>query len=267
MNSYGVIEKYEPISELDLKIEELKNLGYTTLRSRYSEGEIKEIRDAALDVELSYKNQYQNYRLDEIGEANSFRAPGLMNPILWKPASNRYLQELLTKMIAGKHYLNQQNLVINPPNSDNYSQLRFHRDLPYQHYVSSRPLAINALYAVDDFTIENGATYVVPASHKSELFPSDNFINNSQIQIPVKAGTFLVLDCMLYHAAASNRTISPRIGLNHVYSTPMLRPQIEWAKVFSENSQIFPTNANELLGLDFTPPTSVAEFLSNRRNK
>lgn len=170
MNSYGVIENYEPTSELDLKIEELKNLGYTTLRSSYSEGEIKEIRDAALDVELSYKNQYQNYRLDEIGEANSFRAPGLMNPILWKPASNRYLQELLTKMITGKHYLNQQNLVINPPNSNNYSQLRFHRDLPYQHYVSSRPLAINALYAVDDFTIENGATYVVPASHKSELF-------------------------------------------------------------------------------------------------
>lgn len=267
MKSYGVTESYKPISELDLKIEELKNLGYTTLTAHYSKDEIAEIRNAALETEQVYKNRYATHRLNEIGEANSFRAPGLINSLLWKPASHPLLQELLRKMITGRHYLNQQNLVINPPKSGDYSQLQFHRDLPYQHYVSSRPLAINALYAVDDFTIENGATYVIPASHKSEIFPSENFIRNSQIQIPVKAGTFLILDCMLYHAAAPNQTNYPRIGLNHVYSTPMLRPQIEWAKVYSENPEYFPSNAHDLLGLDFTPPASVDEFLIKRKNK
>ena len=33
-----------------------------------------------------------------------------------------------------------------------HTQLAYHRDLPYQHFVSSRPLAISALFCIDPFT-------------------------------------------------------------------------------------------------------------------
>lgn len=39
------------------------------------------------------------------------------------------------------------------------------RPVLYQHYVSSSPLAVKALFCVDDFTHENGSTFVLPASH------------------------------------------------------------------------------------------------------
>ena len=39
-----------------------------------------------------------------------------------------------------------------------HHQSAFHRDLPYQHFTSSRPIAINALFCADEFTNENGAT-------------------------------------------------------------------------------------------------------------
>ena len=180
-------------------------------------------------------------------------------------ASHQKLQDLVSRLITGKFYLNQQNLVINPPMSKNYTQLKYHRDLPYQHYVSSRPLAINALYAVDDFTIENGATFVIPASHKVEKFPTQNYLESTQLQVTVKAGTFLVLDCMLFHAAAPNQSSNARIGLNHVFTSVMFAPQINWKKSIEEMEIPITESITELLGLNFASPENVDEYLRRRR--
>ena len=177
------------------------------------------------------------------------------------------LQELVARLITGKFFLNQQNLVINPPMSKNYTQLKFHRDLPYQHYVSSRPLAINALYAVDDFTIENGATFVIPASHKAEKFPTQKYLESTQLQVTVKAGTFLVLDCMLYHAAAPNLSKHARVGLNHVFTSVMFAPQINWKTSLEEMNIPITEYITNLLGLDFASPQNVDEYLKRRKTK
>jgi hypothetical protein len=264
MESYGVLEHESISNEIDLHVEQIKNLGFTAIHSGYTSTEISEIRDISVEVSNKYKNMYSHFDLNKIGEGNSFRSPSLIDMRLLKPAANPKLQSLISRLITGKFYLNQQNLVINPPKSNQYSQLKFHRDLPYQHYVSSRPLAINALYAVDDFTIENGATYVIPASHKSEKFPSENFLETNKTQISVKAGSFLVLDCMIYHAAAPNLSNFPRIGLNHVYTTVMFRPQINWETAIEENRQSGWENFDELLGLSFIEPKNVNSYLEER---
>ena len=267
MEFYGVLEQEDVSNEIDLHVEQIKNLGFTSIDSGYTEKEITEIRDVSVEVSNKYKDMYFHFELDKIGEENSFRAPSLIDMRLMKPAANPKLQSIIARLITGKFYLNQQNLVINPPKSNQYSQLKFHRDLPYQHYVSSRPLAINALYAVDDFTIENGATFVIPASHKSEKFPSENFLETNKTQISVKAGNFLVLDCMIYHAAAPNLSSFPRIGLNHVYTTVMFRPQINWKTAIEENKQSGWKNYDELLGLTFTEPKDVNSYLEGRNQR
>lgn len=159
-------------------------------------------------------------------------------------------------------------MVINPPSSKNYNQLKFHRDLPYQHYVSTRPIAINALFAVDDFTIQNGATIVIPASHKMEEFSSDVVIEKQSKQLEVKAGSFLILDCMTYHAAASNKSSADRVGINHVYSTLMLRPQIDWGRAVSlDVREKLHVHQRKLLGLNHPIAGSVTDFLKSRMSR
>jgi ectoine hydroxylase-related dioxygenase (phytanoyl-CoA dioxygenase family) len=181
-------------------------------------------------------------------------------------AKNRNLNNLLSRILIGKYFLNQQNLVINPPKSDNYNQIKFHRDLPYQHYVSSRPLAINALLAVDDFTFENGTTVIIPASHKMENYPSDLLIDEIQSSFEVKAGTFLLLDCMTYHAAGINRSGQNRIGINHVFSSVMFRPQIDWNLGLSDDQKSGLSNdERQLLGIDFPIAPNVEAFLNGRK--
>ncbi|WP_457831307.1 phytanoyl-CoA dioxygenase family protein, partial [Staphylococcus aureus] len=74
------------------------------------------------------------------------------------------------------------------------------RDLPYQHYVSSTPLAVNALFCVDDFTLDNGSTFVIPATHKEINYPSESFVERNAVQVTAKAGQYILLDCMLFHS-------------------------------------------------------------------
>jgi hypothetical protein len=267
MNSYGVLETETEHDDLSLKVEHLRNLGYTTLDSNFALEKIAEIRQKSQVVADRYIELYGHHDLDGLGESNSYRSPALIDQSFFEIASHSKLQELVGRLITGKFYLNQQNLVINPPMSKNYTQLKYHRDLPYQHYVSSRPLAINALYAVDDFTFENGATFVIPASHKVEKFPTQSYLESTQLQVTVKAGTFLVLDCMLYHAAAPNLSKNARIGLNHVFTSVMFAPQINWKTSLEEMDVPSSESITELLGLNFTSPQNVDEYLRRRKNR
>src|SRR5262249_26064982 len=158
-------------------------------------------------------------------EHNTIRAPLAIDKLFLTLALNPNILTICRRLIADYIVLNQQNGIINPPHGQSYNQGAFHRDLPYQHFVSSHPLAINALFCLDEFTEDNGATYVVPASHKQEAFPSDATVAASQVQICAAAGSFIVLDCMVYHRGGVNRTGRPRRAMNHVYSVPIMRPQ------------------------------------------
>jgi ectoine hydroxylase-related dioxygenase (phytanoyl-CoA dioxygenase family) len=102
--------------------------------------------------------------------------PLAYEPIFLELAANPRILKICRTLVADYVTLNQQNGIINPPNGQRYNQAAWHRDLPYQHFTSSRPLAINALFCIDAFTVENGATKVLPASHREEAFPSDAFI-------------------------------------------------------------------------------------------
>ena len=267
MNSYGVLESETEHDDLSVKVEQLRNLGFTTLESNFTPEKVAEMREKTQLAAEKYIDLYGHHDLNSLGESNSYRSPALIDQSFFEIASHPKLQDLVSRLITGKFYLNQQNLVINPPMSKNYTQLKYHRDLPYQHYVSSRPLAINALYAVDDFTIENGATFVIPASHKVEKFPTQNYLESTQLQVTVKAGTFLVLDCMLFHAAAPNLSSNARIGLNHVFTSVMFAPQINWKTSIEEMKIPLTESITELLGLNFASPANVDEYLRRRKNK
>jgi len=263
--SYGVLIRQNSTSEIDKVIEEVQLLGYSSVNSGYTEREIKEIKEICQATAANYNIKYQDMDLVSTGEANNHRAPLLEDHIFLKVAQNAKIIEIVSRLIVGEFFLNQQNLVINPPSSKNYNQLKFHRDLPYQHYVSTRPIAVNALFAVDDFTFQNGATIVIPASHKMEEFSSNLVIEKQAKQIEVKAGSFLILDCMTFHAAASNRSSADRIGINHVYSAVMLRPQIDWERAISQEIRAeLDLSQIKLLGLTHPIAGSVRDFLKNR---
>ena len=264
---YGVIEQTSSNTDVEYACETIQRLGYGVVDGGYTPKWLATLSDAferALD--RHYAENGGRERLRAIDEHNTIRLPMYYDPIFLELATNALILEICRKLIPGYSVLNQQNGVINPPHAEKYNQGAWHRDLPYQHFVSSRPLAINALFCLDPFTLENGATKVLPASHRQEAFPSDRFVEEEAVTVSAPAGCFIILDCMTFHTGSINSTDRARRAVNHVYSIPLLRQQIDLpgalGDTYTRNSDI-----RKLLGYDVSSPASIADYLVSRVGK
>src|SRR5882757_3669618 len=264
---YGVIEQTASETDVDYICESIRHLGYAVIDAGYESGWLEALSDAFERARQRHRSKHGGVdALKAVDEHNTIRLPLAYEPMFLELATNAKIIETCRRLIAGYVVLNQQNGVINPPNSERYNQRAWHRDLPYQHFVSSRPLAINALFCLDPFTIENGATKVLPASHRQELFPSDRFAEAEAVTITAPAGSFIVLDCMVFHSGGINMTDRPRRAVNQVYSIPLLRQQIDLPDALGENF-VTDNKLRRLLGYDVRVPRSVAEYLAARARK
>lgn len=265
-SGYGITRQYKLDSVLDQAVEKIQNLGYAIIDSGYTTEQIVKLSKAFDHTREIYLETYGERRLrklDEIYTIRSLLTHG--GEIFLKLALNENLLGVLKNLIAGKFILNQQNGIINPP-KETYNQSAWHRDFPYQHFVSSKPLGINALYCVDDFTLQNGATFVLPASHKSEAFPSEEYIQENALQVVAKAGSFILLDCMVFHAGGYNSTVLERRAVNHVFNIPYFKQQIN-IPINIKDADLA-ADAQDILGFKYMEATSIEDyFLSRTKEK
>lgn len=262
--SYGVLRRENPQTLLEEVVLQVRNIGYAVLDSGYTSEELDDLSLEFDRLKTVYDEKYGTSKLVELDEHNTIRALLIESEFFLRLAFNKNLHTVLEGLIGGKYILNQQNGIINPPQK-NYNQGAWHRDLPYQHFIATSPLAVNALFCVDDFTASNGATFVLPASHKVGAFPSSAYIRNNAVQIEAKKGQFIVLDCMLFHAGGANRTSKRRRAVNHVFTIPYFKQQIN---IPSNILHIgLSERQKELLGFASIEPDSILAFLSSRKSR
>jgi ectoine hydroxylase-related dioxygenase (phytanoyl-CoA dioxygenase family) len=261
---YGVAEQAHAETEVERTCEAIRQLGYGVIDGGYDAAQMAVLSSAFGQAQQRHGSEHGGLdALKAIDEHNTIRLPLAYEAAFLELATNLRILEICRRLIADYVILNQQNGIINPPNGVRYNQGAWHRDLPYQHFVSSRPLAINALFCLDAFTIENGATMVLPASHRLEAFPSDHFVDTQAVTVIAPAGSFIVLDCMVYHSGGVNVSAQPRRAVNHVYSIPLLRQQIDLPAALGEDFVTAP-ELRRLLGYDVRQPRSVGEYLASR---
>jgi len=260
--AYGVLHQKEASSPLDICIENLQNNGFSVLETNISDEDVLRNAQTFNKIKEEYIDEWGNEFLQSIDEHDIVRLPMQYDlEGMLKTACHPELLSVLDNIIDGNYILNQQNLITNPAQKE-YSQSPWHRDLPYQHFVSTKPLAINALYCVDDFTIENGASFVIPGSHKREEFPSQNYIENNSVQTEAKAGSYLLLDCMTFHRGGFNSSRLPRRAINHVFTIPYFKQQIS----IPENIQLnnLSSNTAKVLGVSTEQVNSIKEFFDKK---
>jgi ectoine hydroxylase-related dioxygenase (phytanoyl-CoA dioxygenase family) len=263
--TYGILYQDHFDSKFEEVAEQVRRLGYGVLDSGYSSDELQGISDAFDRAHTDYVQNWGVSRLKNLDELNTIRA--LLThggAIFLNMVMNPNLMAVLHKLISGTFILNQQNGVINPP-GEIYNQGAWHRDLPYQHYVSSSPLAVNALFCIDDFNFENGSTFVLPGSHKSSAFPSEGYVRENALQVKASAGQYIILDCMLFHSGGFNKTTRERRAINHVYTIPYFKQQINLPKSL-ESMQVseLSLEARAILGFKCQEPLSIESYLNAR---
>ena len=84
------------------------------------------------------------------------------------------------------------------------------------------PVVCNVLWMISDFTVENGATRLVPFSHRSGRHPVADAVEET-VNITGKAGSALVFEGRTWHAADFNRSDAPRYGITTFYCGPQFR--------------------------------------------
>ena len=84
----------------------------------------------------------------------------------------------------------------------------------------------NAMWMLTDFRAENGATLVVPGSHKSGRQPDSAFDANADwVPAVGPAGTAIVFEGRTWHSTGENKTDQLRIGLTTNFCAPQFRQQ------------------------------------------
>ena len=99
-----------------------------------------------------------------------------------------------------------------------------HRDRwAWGKHLSHLEPQFNTIWAITDFTSENGATQVVPGSTQ---WPDDQEIQSEQItQAEMKAGSVLVYSGSVFHGGGANTSDQDRIGINITYALGWLRQE------------------------------------------
>jgi ectoine hydroxylase-related dioxygenase (phytanoyl-CoA dioxygenase family) len=266
LKSYGVRESTLVANETERHAEEIRISGFTVVR-RLSDP--KFLQTAREKLDRAYATQAAEIggeeRLRKINEANLVRGVLVQDGFFLELAKHPRILALVSALLGEHFLLQQQNGVINPPSPDNH-QSAWHRDLPYQHFISSRPLALSALWCLDAFNEETGGTVILPASHKIESFPSEDYVTAHAKGIIAEAGDVLVFDSMLFHRAGNNRSGHWRRGVNHVYALPFMKQQISFPRALQGRSPEEAT-LRRLLGFESEPSDSILEWRRRRLEK
>ncbi len=123
-------------------------------------------------------------------------------------------------------------------------------------YPIARPhqeLVLNTMWALDDFTEENGATRVVPGSHVWVDRRPDASTPVELATMP--AGSLMFFVGSVFHGGGANNSDRPRLGTILEYVVGWLRPQENHVlAVPPETVRGLPQRLQELLGYNIHPP-------------
>src|SRR5690348_15762982 len=141
---YGVGPSRGQLNEIESHVEELALLGYSVMTDALPTDALPSWRQR---IDDNYEKQLQEFgaeRLESIGELDVCRAPLLQDETFFDLAMHPKVLEVVRHILGDWFILNLQNAVINRPHRTHH-QSAWHRDLPHQNWVISRPLAVGAL--------------------------------------------------------------------------------------------------------------------------
>lgn len=106
---------------------------------------------------------------------------------------------------------------------------------------------IGAMWALDDFTTENGATRVVPGSQSHLEIPSVE--DSDVVQAVMSKGSVLFYLGSTVHGGGANTSNSPRTGLINTYSLGWLRQEENhYLTIPREIADSYPEHVRRLMG-------------------
>lgn len=127
------------------------------------------------------------------------------------------------------------------------AQLLHRDDGIYPLRMPGLELQISTNWALTDFTVENGATCVVPGSHRWK--DPEHVMAGGVVQAAMPKGSVLIYLGSALHGGGANASNRPRMGLVNTYSLGWLRQEEnQYLTIPREMAESYPERIRRLMG-------------------
>ncbi|HUB54284.1 MAG TPA: phytanoyl-CoA dioxygenase family protein [Mycobacterium sp.] len=196
-------------------LEELRTDGYVILREVLPDLVLEEVCNALrplLDCQAWGKGEFFGNRTRRVH--NILAKTRAVDPLVAHPA----VLELLRGTLIQPQVSIVNAIEIHPGET---AQFLHQDDVIFPIARPHPPLIVNTMWALNEFTAENGATRLVP--HSQDATELDE--NPLTVTAEMEPGSVLVWNGGLFHGGGANHAQRPRLGLNVNYNCPWLRQQ------------------------------------------
>jgi len=241
--------------------QELKEKGYTILRNQIDEKWLNLLTKEVGRAFIEHRNV-------QLANGNDINTDGVaLHVLLSSPLfieflqtllDNGFIQSLQDNFFHSKCIVNSLSALNNLPNQPNFSAI-VHRDLRF--YSGDFPIMLNCLLMVDDFTVENGGTYLLTGSHLEERKPTDEEFFSSAIQATGKRGDIVIFNANVWHSSAPNTTQEDRRAIPFTVSKSFMKQLLDYPRAIGyDRMDTFTPEMQQLLGYYSRVPASLEEW-------
>ena len=228
---------------------DLERDGYAVVPDVLDAAEISAVRDAlapAFELGFHGRNPFEGHSTQRVyclvAKSRAFDRL-ILDPLMLD----------ISDAVLGENFLLTATLAIKLEPGE--SAQDFHSDDAFYRIPRPRPpVSLSTLWAVDEFTAENGATLLYPGSHQwgdaaqRERVPE-------VVTATMMPGSVLVYYGTLIHAGGANTSDRDRLGVSIQYCAAWGRQQENFMMAFGvDGARELPSRLQELIGYSIHPP-------------
>jgi ectoine hydroxylase-related dioxygenase (phytanoyl-CoA dioxygenase family) len=241
----------------------LQHLGCVVVQNVVPKDLLERTPEAMYEVQRRIRDDVGEERLRRAGELGVLRIMLRYEPLFFEYLEIPEVLQLVDRTVSDTAVLHLQNGFILPPQPEstngNTFQQTFHRDFP--RYLNGYLASLNVLLAIDGFTEQNGGTIVVPGTHQRPDRPDQEFLEAAAQAVECPAGSAIVFDSTLWHAAGVNRSSNDRLGINQQFTRSFFKQQIDYVRALSDETVLAQADrTQQLLGWYTRVVTSLDEY-------
>jgi ectoine hydroxylase-related dioxygenase (phytanoyl-CoA dioxygenase family) len=255
---------------LERVLESVNDDGFAIVLNVLDSTFIENSRAAMYRAQEAIRHEVGQQRLQAAGELGVLRSMPKYEPSLLRFLELPEVLSVVDRTVSETAILHTQNGFILPPalagQTPTVFQNSFHQDFPrvLNGYVAS----INIMFAIDDFAPETGATRVVPRTHQRIPAPDQEYLNRNAIAAECPAGSMLVFDSTLWHAAGANTSGKDRLAVNHQFTRSYIKQQIDYVRALGDQVVLQQKpRTQQLLGWYTRVVTSLDEYYRSEENR
>ncbi len=193
----------------------------------------------------SGRNAFEGFRTQRV--YNVLAKTRLFDDLIDHPR----IMALLDRLFEPNYLLSQAQTINIHPGEESQP---LHFDDGFYKIPRPRPaLGAAAIWAIDDFTADNGATEIIPRSH---LWDGERTAKRDEtIPCTMPAGSAIFFLGTMWHGGGANRSNRPRLAFTAQYCAPWLRQQENFfLEVPREIARALRPTIQSLMGYSVYPP-------------